>query len=238
MKIKLICCVGLDYDTELIPHFCKHYSKYNIYSFHFILNKLKDFEIKDYLEHFSNLPITLPFIGAKLNFEKWVGEFNAIDKIDKFNHIIKHSNESHILLSDIDEFQQHTKSIKSNYVWGNLLDRESSDSPFKKVTSENIEVQFPITSNKSNWKNTIKPCVFPKSELLKTSHFITTPYKNEPLIDVHHYRWTNTRLQKSKDRYRIYTKLNKDGKRWPNGYKLATNESNNIVHQTKEKGLI
>ena len=40
--------MGLDYDIELISHFCKHYSKYNIYSFHFILNKLKDFEIKDY----------------------------------------------------------------------------------------------------------------------------------------------------------------------------------------------
>ena len=215
MKIKLICCIGLDYDTELIPHFCKHYSKYNIYSFHFILNKLKDFEIKDYSKYFSNLPTTLPFIGAKLSFEKWVGEFNSIDKIDKFNRIIKYSNESHILLSDIDEFQQHTKSITSNYIWGNLLDRESSDSSPQKVTSENIEVQFPITSNRSEWKNTIKPCVFPKSELLRSSHFITTEYKNEPLIDVHHYRWTNSRLQKSKDRYRIYTKLNKDGKRWP-----------------------
>tara|TARA_B100001564_G_scaffold307084_1_gene276815 strand:+ start:187 stop:906 length:720 start_codon:yes stop_codon:yes gene_type:complete len=238
MKIKLICCIGLDYDTELISHFCKHYSKYNIYSFHFILNKANDFEIKDYSEHFSNLPTTLPFIGAKLNFEKWIGNFNDIDKIDKFNDIIKHSNESHILLSDIDEFQQHTKSITSNYVWGKLIDREPINGKTKKVTEQSIEEQFPIQSNRSNWKYPIKPCIFPSSERLANSHHLKDESNiTENKIKIYHYRWTSTRLKKSKDRYNIFTEVRNSNKRFNSGHKQSLGDSKKLIGYLKDNTL-
>jgi len=232
MKIKLICCIGLDYDLELIPHFTKHYSKYNINSYHFILNKSNEFIITDYLKYFNNLHPT------EITFEKWVGEFNAIDKIDKFNKIIEKTKESHILLTDVDEFQNHKKIIKENYIWGDLVDRETEDGFVKEINSDNIQKQFPIKSKKSDWNNTIKPCVFPSIERLKTSHYITTSYNGEPTIDVDHYRWTNTRLTKSKNRYDIYTRLNKEGKTFNGGGILDTHDSLKIINQLKPKSNI
>lgn len=229
MKIKLICCIGLDYDLELIPHFTKHYCKYNINSYHFILHKMSKFYVVDYLKYFKELH------PSKITFEEWVGEFNAIDKIDKFNKIIEKTKESHILLTDVDEFQNHKKIIKENYIWGDLVDRETEDGFVKEINSDNIQKQFPIKSKKSDWNNTIKPCVFPSIERLKTSHYITTSYNGEPTIDVDHYRWTNTRLEKSKNRYDIYTKLNKEGKTFKGGGRLDTHDSLRIINQLKPK---
>ena len=232
MKIKLICCIGLDYDLNLIPHFTKHYSQYNINSYHFILHKKSEFDVTNYLEYFSNLHPT------EIIFEKWVGEFNAIDKIDKFNKIIEKTKESHILLTDVDEFQNHKKIIKENYIWGDLVDRETEDGFVKEINSDNIQKQFPIKSKKSDWNNTIKPCVFPSIERLKTSHYITTSYNGEPTIDVDHYRWTNTRLEKSKNRYDIYKRLNKEGKTFKGGGILDTHDSLKIINQLKPKSNI
>lgn len=231
MTIKLICCIGLDYDLTLIPHFCKHYSQYNINSYHFILNKKNNFHIVDYLEYFTELHPT------ETIFESWVGEFNAIDKIHKFNKIIESSIESHILLTDVDEFQNHDK-IKEDYIWGDLVDREPENSYVKKITSEDIKSQFPIKSKISGWKNTIKPCVFPSTERLKTSHYITSEYKGESLIEIDHYRWTDMRFIKSQRRYDIHNRLNSEGKTFENGYGLDTNDSKYIIQRLTPKSNI
>lgn len=232
MKIKLICCIGLDYDWHLIPHLTKHYSQYNINSYHFILNKSNEFDITDYLEYFNNIHTD------EIVFEKWTGQFNAIDKIDKFNNIIKDSKESHILLTDVDEFQNHKGDIVDDYVWGNLIDREAKDGLVRTVSSTPIDKQFPIKSKKSGWINTIKPCIFPSTERLKTSHYITTKYSGEKTIDVDHYRWTSTRLEKSKNRYNVYKQLNKEGKTFEGGGMLDTYDSLKIINQLKPKSNI
>lgn len=237
MKIKLICCIGLDYDLNLITHFTKHYCQYNINSYYFILNKRNEFDITDYLEYFNNLH-TETSCSCEIVFKKWVGQFNAIDKIYKFNNIIKDSKESHILLTDIDEFQNHKGDIVDDYVWGNLIDREAKDGLVRKVSSTSIENQFPIKSKKSGWINTIKPCVFPSTERLKTSHYITTQYSFQKTIDVDHYRWTSTRLEKSKNRFNNYTKLNKEGRTFEGGGMLDTYDSLKIINQLKPKSNI
>ena len=232
MDIKLICCIGLDYDLNLVPHFVNHYSRYNIDSFHFILNKKNKFNTTDYLKYFTDLD------SIRVKFEDWVGEFNSIDKIYKFNNIIENSTESHILLADVDEFQNHPGKINKDYVWGNLVDRVNKYSLSKKVTKKELDKQFPSKTKISNWTNTIKPCVFPSSERLLTSHLITKQYNNESTIEVNHYRWTDTRLRKAEDRHRIYKKLNEDGKRWPPGQKINAEESLHVISKLKPKSKI
>ena len=232
MKIKLICCIGLDYDTKLIEHFCKHYSQYNIHSFHFILNKKENFKTNDYLDYFLDAD---PF---NITFEKWIGDFNDIDKIDKFNRIIKYSVESHILLSDIDEFQQHIKPIESDYIWGKLIDREPISGKTKIVTKFPIEEQFPIQSNISNWKYPIKPCVFPSSERLENSHHLKDESNiNENKIQIYHYRWTSTRLKKSKDRHKIFTEVKNSNKRFDSGHRQSLGDSKKLIGYLKDKTL-
>ena len=234
MTIKLISCIGLDYDLNLITHFIKHYSKYNINHYHIIFNSsIFDFEVEDYYGYFAHLK-TSNGVLANITLEKWYGEFNSINKLSRFNKIIESTLESHILLADVDEFQNH-KKINDDYIWGDLIDREpiTTGKLVKNINISDIELQFPIKSKTSGWINTIKPCVFPSTERLKTSHHITRNYNGEPLIDIDHYRWTDTRLRKSEDRYTIYSRLNKEGIRFVDGAKFDTNESMNVISKLK-----
>jgi hypothetical protein len=80
--------------------------------------------------------------------------------------------------------------------------------------------------------------VFPSTERLKTSHYITTNYSEEKTIDINHYRWTNTRLEKSKNRYDIHNRLNKEGKTFKSGGMLDTYDSLKIINQLKPKSNI
>ena len=233
MNIKLISCISLDYDLKLIPHFLSHYSKLNISNFHFILHKKENFNVVDFLYYFSKLP---PF---KVTFQQWVGEFNAVDKIEKYNSIIESTDESHILLADVDEFQNHKHIITEDYVWGHLVDREPQDKLVKEVDSSDLSKQFPIKSLRSNWVDNIKICVFPSSEKLVTSHHTTTSYRGEDTIPVDHYRWTDTRYEKASERYAVYSKLNKNkSKLFSNGAHLATADSLNIINMLKKKTFI
>ena len=81
MTIKLISCIGLDYDLNLIAHFTKHYSKYNINHYHIILNSsIYDFEVEDYYSYFTHLKTSN--VGLiDITLEKWYGEFNSINKL-------------------------------------------------------------------------------------------------------------------------------------------------------------
>ena len=233
MDIKLITCISLDYDTKLIPHFISHYSKLNISSYHFILHKKDKFNITDFLIYFSKLP---PYT---ITFEQWVGEFNAVDKIEKFNSIIESSQQSHILLSDVDEFQNHKSNITADYIWGNLIDREPIGTLVKEVDSSDLSDQFPIKSLRSNWGNTLKVCVFPSTERLITSHKVNTSYNDQDTIDIDHYRWTNTRYDKAIERYTVYSKLNENkSKLFSNGAHLATADSLNIINILRKKTFI
>lgn len=232
-SIKLIACIGLKYDIDLLSHFCQHYSKYNIDSYHFILHNDVDFKLIDYFHYFFKLePNNI------ISFESWIGEFNCIDKISRFNKIISKTEESHILLTDVDEFQNHNIPIKEDYVWGDLIDREPKDSKVKKVTSEDIALQFPLKTKVSGWNNTIKPCVFPSSEQLLSSHYINTQYKNEELIEIDHYRWTESRLPKSKERYNIHSRLNKENITFPTGHSLDAEESRRVANRLEKKTAI
>lgn len=233
MNIKMISCISLDYDLDLIFHFVRHYSKLNISSFHFILHKRENFDIEDYKKYFTYLP------SSSLTLQAWCGIFNAPDKIERFNSIIENSEESHILLSDVDEFQNHKQLIEQDYIWGRLVDREPKGKLVKKVDSSNISEQFPIKSFKSNWKDNLKVCVFPASEKLVNSHYVTSPYKNQQTIDIDHYRWTDTRYEKSKERYFTYIEINENkSKTFPNGARLATRDSLNVIKMLKKKTVL
>ena len=118
------------------------------------------------------------------------------------------------------------------------MDREPEGLKVKKVTAENIALQFPVKSKISKWNNTIKPCLFPSTERLLSSYLITKQYNNENTIEVDHYRWTNTRLPKSKERYNIHARLKKDNINFPGGYPVDAQESRRVVSRLEKKTSI
>lgn len=230
--IKLISCIGLDFDSQLLPHFIEHYRKLDIDSFHLILHSKNDFDIDQYKTLTNNLIL-----------DKWVGVFDGVTKTNKLNVIIRDTTESHILMADVDEFQIWDNSLKSNdgVVWGILQDRESTNKKLNEVTTENLEDQFPLETQRTKW-DPKKPCLFPSTDkLLSPHHLRDNQYKDEYLIiKVNHYRWIKGRLEKSKERDKVYNELNKKGVKFESGIwgEIPNWESQDIINQYKDKTII
>jgi len=207
IDIKLISCIGLDYDRPLLSHFLKYYRALDIDSIHLIIHKKTDFDIDQIYEEF----------GRDLVLEKWVGLFDGVTKTFKLNTIIENSTEDYIMMADVDEHQVWDVPVKkylenNNFRWGELRDRESSDKQLIEVSDKPLEEQFPLVTKRTTWTDLFKPCVFPSSDRLASPHHLRTNLNNnKDIIDINHYRWIAGRLEKTKERKDHYTELNKTG---------------------------
>jgi hypothetical protein len=238
--IKLISCIGIDYDLPLLPHFIKHYSKLDIDVFHFILHS----------KHYSKLSKEnfdmeqLSSIPQKLKIEKWIGVFDGVTKTNKLNKIIENTKESYIVMADVDEFQRWDQPLKSynRTVWGILQDRESVERTLNPVDpGESLEIQYPVKTKRTVW-DPEKPCLFPSTDrLLSPHHLRDNKYiKDESNISVDHYRWVSGRVEKSKERKKVYDELKKKCVMLESGIwgQIPNWESQNIINQFREKTLL
>jgi hypothetical protein len=227
--IKLISCVGIDYDLQLLPHFLKHYSKLDIEIFHLIIHSNSDFDI----DKFAN-----PKLNLKL--EKWVGKFDGVTKTNKLNQIIEQTEQPLILMADVDEFQIWDRPLEG-YVWGRLRDREAPGEELIEISDKNIEEQFPLITKRTLWADLDKPCLFPSTDrLLSPHHLRDNKNTRTNLIDIDHYRWAKGRIEKSIERRETYNKLNKQGVRleaniWKN---IPNWESDIIISMYRKKSLL
>ena len=230
--IKLISCIGIDYDLQLLPHFIKHYSKLDIDTFHFIIHSNSQFDVNEFRDSTLNLRL-----------EKWVGTFDGVTKTNKLNKIIEKTEEPYIVLADVDEFQIWDRPLSSynRTVWGILEDRESEDNTLKPVTAENIEKQFPLKTQRTRWEPE-KPCLFPSTDrLLSPHHLRDNKYiKDSTNIKINHYRWISGRVEKSIERDRVYSELNEKGVKLESGIwnKIPNWESQHIINQYRDKTLL
>ena len=180
-KIELTCCVSLDYDMGFVPHFLNHYTKL-VDSFSFILHSSSEFDIDPIFKNHKT--------------EKWVGRFNAIDKIDLLNKLSEESTHDYILTADIDEFQLWDVPMEG-IVWGKLRDRESKGGSLPKLTNENIFKEFPLVTDRTKWGLQLhKPCLFPAGMKMSTPHnLLDMEIEINPSIVIEHFRWANGRLK-------------------------------------------
>ena len=207
MSIKLISCIGLDYDRPLLSHFLKHYRALDIDSIHLIIHKKSKFNIQEIYDEF----------GDDLILEKWVGLFDGVTKTSKLNKIIENTEEDYIMMADVDEHQIWDTPVNeylnvSNFRWGKLIDRESKEKQLIEVTDTPLDEQFPLVTNRTIWTDLFKPCLFPSTDRLASPHHLIINHNNnKDIIDIHHYRWVAGRLEKTKERKDHYTELNKTG---------------------------
>ena len=207
MSIKLISCIGLDYDRPLLSHFLKHYRALDIDSIHLIIHKKSKFNIQEIYDEF----------GDDLILEKWVGLFDGVTKTSKLNKIIENTEEDYIMMADVDEHQIWDTPVNeylnvSNFRWGKLIDRESKEKQLIEVTDAPLDEQFPLVTNRTIWTDLFKPCLFPSTDRLASHHHLIINHNNnKDIIDIHHYRWVAGRLEKTKERKDHYTELNKTG---------------------------
>ena len=122
MKLNLLNITSIDIDSSYISHFCKYYQRFDIDSLHIILHTNFNASFRDAKEAFSNF-----FPYTPLHFYFWESEFDAREKIKRFNSIIS-SLQGYILLADIDEFHIYPDCPKrllkrGSIVWGFMVDR-------------------------------------------------------------------------------------------------------------------
>ena len=222
-RIELTCCISVDYDMKFLPHFLQHYSN-TVNKFSFIFHSSNDFNVDPFYDYFKTLSYFRTF-----NTEKWVGRFNAIDKVDLLNELSVKSKHDYILTADVDEFQIWDKKAhfsKKDIVWGTLRDRESLSKTLPDITSKDIFKQFPLTTNRTQWGDqNHKPCLFPSGTLLSTPHNIVGAKMAGafPHLTIEHFRWAKGRLEKSEERLANYKKLNKEGKKWTHKQNVYNN---------------
>jgi len=217
MKLNLLNITSTKYDADLVPHFVQHYKQFDIDEWHVILHRDEDVEPHEARKNFRSA-------HPSIKFYEWNDMFLSTEKIKLFNSIIK-KLDGYILLADIDELQIWPKEPKDMLrdqpiVGGWLKDRTPMNSLYSKVThDDSLFNQFPVSStlSKDLFKMyTHKPCVFHKSYKLVNSHDLelyNNPvyYQDKTMIDIAHFRWTDSRLPKTEKRYTDYKEKNKEG---------------------------
>ena len=227
--ITLTSCISVDYDLPFLPHFINHYSKLEIDTYLLIFHSKNEF-------NFSEIHKTLKPISHKTISTSWIGDFDAATKIDKLNEL---QSSGYILTTDIDEFQIYDKPLsdyilEKEIIWGKLRDRETPDSNLATITNENLNLQFPVVSSKSNWgRGLFKPCLYPAKYKLLSPHHLTRSEPNEDdVIKIDHFRWVKGRLEKSIERLKNYNKLNDKGVTWYKYYnRFPTIDLQNVIDE-------
>lgn len=227
--ITLTSCISVDYDLAFVPHFVEHYEKLQLNSYKIILHSSRSFKLQSVQHLFKP-------IQDKLHLFKWVGEFNALDKINKLNKLV---TDNYVLTSDIDEFQVWDKPPHSfsNVVWGKLRDREPIVNRLPELSQDYIQDQFPLVTNKTKWgRSNFKPCLYPaKLKLLSPHHLSNSEPDESKFINIDHYRWVKGRLEKSIERLETYLKYNCEKRpTLPNYTKYPTRDLQNVIDEYGE----
>lgn len=217
MKLNLLNVTSTEFDADLVPHFVRHYMQYDIDEWHVILHRNCDVEPHNARKFYRN-------VNPAIKFYEWNDMFLSTEKIKKFNSIIS-GLEGYVLLADVDELQiwtQEPKDIlkRKPVVGGVLKDRLPMGSLTKKVEwNPSLFEQYPISSTISKeafQMYTHKPCAFHSTYRLVNSHDLTlyeepVYYMDNNMIDIAHFRWTDTREEKAEKRFVDYKKANEEG---------------------------
>lgn len=220
--IYLICCVGVEYDYDIFPHFIKYYKDLGVDEFLLILNT--EDENSEKLKYVRN-------ILKKYNIKEkmlWVGEFDIKLKTENMSEIIlKMTNiEDWVIYVDVDEFQKYPIDLKKfigyceknkyDCVMGEYIDRLTTTG---KITSidEDIDIwkAFPVETNLSEWN--LSPYT---KVLLAKSHvevdgghhnprFSMSEYYNyfPCKLEVHHFKWKGNLINNAKKRLEVYKRI-------------------------------
>jgi hypothetical protein len=243
-RVILITCVSIDFDLDYLPHFVRHYSKLDIDEYRFILHSKEEIVQDVFLKLFENL---FKDTKAEYKLEFWSGVFKYYDKVDRLNNLIQQQVGTYYVLADVDEFQIWPDSIKNSIisnkgeiVWGTLRDREAPEGSNTVLDSTiDIDKQFNIISNKSNWNSDlyIKPIAFNSSYTLRGCHDIVDVDKFKAIeqkatvIQVDHYRWNDKRLDKMIERHENYKAYNREEFTKDTSYVLS-------MYNVKHKSII
>jgi hypothetical protein len=221
--IYLVCCIGVEYDYDIVPHTVKYYKELGVDRFLFILNT--EDENSERLKYVQN-------ILRKYNIKEemvWIGEFNDQIKTHNMEQLVMENTNSEdwVVTIDIDEFQKYYMDLrkfisyceKMNYtcVLGSFIDRLTENGRIVDINEDtNIWETFPTKTNMGrSWnKNTSYLKVLLRKAYVEVTggHHYPIDLENNKCfpsrMEVHHFKWRSELIKKLKRRIEVFQKHN------------------------------
>jgi hypothetical protein len=219
--VYLICCIGVEYDYDIVSHSIKYYRELGVDRFLFILNT--EDENSEKLKYVQN-------ILRKYNIEEemvWIGEFDDSVKTRNMEQIVLENTDSKdwVITIDVDEFHKYDIDLKKfifycekknyNCVWGRFVDRLTENGKIVDINEDtNIWDIFPVKTDMRYWNRTSYRKILLRKSYIKVKgghHFCVDdkkckyfPYR----MEVHHFKWRGELIKKLKRRVELFKKHN------------------------------
>ncbi len=251
-KIFLTCCISVDFDYDILPHFIKYYKDLGVDEFLIVLNtKIGG---SDRLAYCQDI-LRDNGIEEKMI---WEDEYDPVMHTDILMKLNKKyvDSESWIMTIDVDEFHEYPFDLRKfityceenniNFVSGRFVDRLTSDGKIVSIDiNTNLFEAFPEkaeifrnTFHGCHWKVMLHKAYL---ELIPGQHFVDeseyyTPKGFPEVLSVNHFKWRGDLIENNAYRRALFIK-NKD--RWKNHmYKGSdwTEECGKVVDEYKKRG--
>jgi len=216
--IYLVCCVGVEYDYDILPHFIKYYKDLGVDEFLIILNTIKKKSEK--LKLVQN-------ILRKYDIEEkliWSGYFNEETKINHMRNLVGNRtfHDDWIIYADVDEFSDFVVDLRKlitycekkeyNCVQGKLIQHLAKDGKLPDIDDDtNLEEMFPVVSDITKTVYILFhmgkiPLCKSYIKLSGGHHQVMSKVYNlfPSAIDVHHFKWRKNAIESFKDRIVAY----------------------------------
>ena len=211
MQVHVITCVGVDYDLPLLGHFIKHYANRGMDQLHVIVQTNVDGDLTTAIKQVHDAHGTVT---------EWRGEFTAGAKRGYMNReVMEYGSPGDVFcVVDVDEFAELDDieaAFKPPVVYGRMIDRFANrKGELGTVLPEmNIFDQFPIAArnfsvNHCGMRAPFKAFLQGYEPYRGIHQYKGLPYKrwcktNEP-IKLHHFKWTEGRIEKSTRRMELH----------------------------------
>ncbi len=220
--IYLACCIGVEYDYDLVSHFIKYYKELGIDEFLIVLNTN--------IPHSERL-IEVQNILRKYGIEEkyiWRGEHSYIRQTQTLMELIKKSTEENcwILSIDMDEFQEYFCDLRRfisymeendyEYAAGTYVDRVSVSGDILAIDNDtDLFEAFPVKTTLTrdimySHRDFVQKIAIHRS-YIKLSYAQHSCMEEEKIykccpniIDIHHFKWRGDLIKNTIDRIEMY----------------------------------
>ena len=214
--IYLSCCIGVEYDYDIVSHFIEYYKNIGVDEFLIVLNT--NVSNSERLEEVQNILKEYDIKEKRV----WHGPYdNILHTLILMDMIEENTNrEEWILTADVDEFHEYPYDLrkfisyldKNKYeaAYGVLVDRLTCDHKIIGIDQDtNLFEAFPLKTNLSS-KLFNNPFDFKKVMIHKSYIKLITGQHDclssegrkffPSMLNVHHFKWRGNILRNQKDR--------------------------------------
>lgn len=220
-KIYLSCCVGVEYDLDLLEYSINYYKDLGVDEFFYILNTTDpdSSNLKEGIKILDKYP--------KIHKKVWIGEFFALWKNKRKKDFIKDyiMGDDWVIIIDVDEFYDFPMGLreliticeaKGYYsVLGRCVDRLAEDGRLKPIDKKkSLWEQFPInTEITKKYYFDYRKIVLSRNyaDLSIGHHYLKSGLEKKliypEVLKVYHFHWIEGLIKKIEARLAIWEKI-------------------------------